>query len=778
MTEYSVVGKSIPRVDAFAKVTGRAKFTTDYSFPRMLFAKILRSPYAHARVLHIDSSRAKQLPGVRAICEGKDVPDKLVGLMLLDQYLIARDVVRYVGEPVAVVAADSAEIAEDALDLIDVEYEELPAVFDGEQAMRQDCPVVLHPDLPKYKGIRSAGSLPPPDPDRPNVFSTWRIRQGDIDKGFQEADLIVENKYTSHGFNHCCLEPHVADAWMDEEGRLCVRASRRAIWRLRSIISDTFDIPRSRVRTMEPYVGGAFGSKATPRQDLIACLMTLATGRPVRLLLTREEVFFDTYSSNPTVVYIKDGVTGDGTLVAREMKLILDSGAYSQHTVYVVRNGGFGSVGTYRVPNFKWDAYGVYTNNFLAGSLRGFGSPAAEFAIEQQMDIIAEELAMDPVELRQKNILREGDRNSMGMVTHSIGAEQCLAKVADWIEWNNQPKASSGPWKIGKGIALGNKYTTADTTSCVFVKVHPDRVLEVRHGVDPTGQGVNTVLAQMAAEEFRIPVENVRVTWGDTDSSPYDRHSGSSRSTWNTGLALIRACQDAKRQVFAVAATKLGVNPADLETKDWVVSCRGHPQKVIPISDLFSSLRFVPTIAEFLGRGEYTCPFIPEDSNGQSESVAAYWSHGAHAVEIAVNSDTGEVKVQRIVGAFDMGTPINPKMCEQQIEGGIGMGIGGCIYEEFVTDRGRVLNPNFHDYRIPTTTEVPSGKNVSAVIAYVPHSQGPYGAKGLGEAVLSSVAPAVFNAFYNATGVRLFEQPLTAERVWRMLRKTNKADTP
>jgi carbon-monoxide dehydrogenase large subunit len=772
MAEFSVVGKSVPRVDAPAKVTGKAKFCADFKLPGMLYAKLLRSPQAHARILRIDTSRAEKLPGVRAVCTGKDVPDKRVGIMVLDQYLIAREMVRYVGEPVAVVAADTPEIAEDALDLIDVKYEELIAVFDVEEAMSPDCPVVLHPDLPHYTRIRSAGTFPPLDPERLNVYSTWRIRQGDVEKGFQEADLIVENRYSVHGYNHCCLEPHVADAWIDDGGELCVRAARRAMWRLRRLISQTFDIPLSKVRTMEPYVGGAFGSKAAPRRDFLAALMALKTGRPVRLLLTREEVFVDTYSSTPTVIYIKDGVKNDGTLVAREMKLIIDSGAYSQHAAYIVRNGGFGSVGTYRIPNFKWAAYGVYTNNFLAGSLRGFGSPAPQFAIEEQMDIIAEKLGMDPVQLRRKNLLREGDRNCMGMETHSIGAEQCLEKVAEWIGWNKKPVAGVGPWKTGKGIALGNKYTTGDTTSCAFVKVHPDRVIEVHHGVDPTGQGINTVLAQVAAEEFGISVDNIKVVWGDTNSSPYDRHSGSSRSTWNVGLALQRACQDAKRQIFEAAAPKLGVNPHDLETKDWRIYAKGFPDKTIQISDLFSPLGFVPTIAAILGKGEYTCPFVPEDSDGQSERVAAYWSHGAHGAEVAVNVETGEVKVLRIVGCFDMGQPINPKMCEQQIDGGIGMGIGGCLYEEIIADNGKILNPNFHDYRIPTTTEIPSGNNIAAFIAGVPHREGPFGAKGLGEGVLCSVAPAICNAFYNATGIRVFDQPLTAERVWRILKES------
>lgn len=771
MTEFSVIGKSIPRVDAQEKVTGAAKFSIDSKLPGMLHAKLLRSPYPHAKILGIDTSKAEKLSGVRAIITGKEQPDVHIGVMLLDQHPIARNVVRFIGEPVATVAADTVEIAEDALELIDVDYEELPAVFDVEESMGSDCPVVIHPDLPKYQRIVRRGITVQPDPDRPNVYHTWRIRQGNIEKGFQEAALIVENRYYAHRTHHCCLECHHADAWVDPHGVLTVQSPKQGTHLGKFDICRFFSMTPSQVRMLKPYVGGGFGGKIEATLDVIVAMLVLRTGRPVRLSLTREEVFTSTVVRAPLVVYIKDGVSRDGILVAREIKAILDSGAYSVDAALIVRNACFGAVGTYRIPNFKWDSYGVYTNNCPSGAFRGFGTPAILWAIEQQMNIIAEKLGIDPVELRKRNILREGDVNVQGQVTHSIGAEECLDRVVEWLEQDKPLELGAGHWKTGKGIALGNKYTMAGTTSCVHVKVHPDRVIEVQHGLVEMGQGLNTVLAQIAAEEFGISVDHVKVVWGDSAFMPYDLICVSSRSTWQAGLALQRACQDAKRQIFELSAPKLGVSAKDLETSQWQVYVNGLPSKAIQIGDLFSPLGFVPGVGEIVGKGEYTCPIAPEDiETGQSERAAAYYTHMAHGVEIAVDVETGGVKVLRIAGCFDMGQPINPKMCEQQIEGGIGMGIGRVLYEEVVMDRGKILNPNFADYRVPTTMEMPSIENVTPMIAAVPHKEGPFGAKGLGEAVLCTVAPALANAFYNATGVRVRDLPLTSERILKALR--------
>lgn len=771
--EFSVIGKSVPRVDALAKVTGKAKYTEDFKELGMLQAKVLRSPHPRAKIVRIDTSGANKLPGVRAVIAGEDLPNRRVGQLLLDQYPIARNIVRYIGEPVAAVAADTIEIAETALELIDVDYEELPAIFDVEEAVKPDCPVIIHPDLANYQRASATG-IRAPGMGSGNIFFQWKIRSGNVEEGFKESDLVIENRYSVHRINHAALETHQADAWVDPEGVLTIRSPRQGPGLGKPCLCQFFGLTESRVRMIEPYIGGAFGGKGDLWIEMIVAKLAQETGRPVRLVLTREEVF-KTVARARFVVYIKDGVKRDGSLVAREIKVIVDSGAYSQMAAAIVRNCVFAAVGTYRIPNLKWDSYGVYTNHCPSTAFRGFGAPEVQWAIDQQMEIIAEKLNIDPAELRRKNILKEGERNAQGQATRSIGAERCLDMVMGWLEWNKPPKAITGPWKRGKGIALGNKYAPAATTSCAHVKVHPDNVLEVRHSLDEMGQGINTMVAQVAAEEFSIPVDNVKVVWGDTAFMPYDWTSMGSRSTWQLGHAMQRACQDAKRQIFELAARKLSTHPGDLETSNWQVYVKEYPGKAIPISELFSPLGIVLGLGDIIGQGEYTAPKAPEDpETGQSEKAAMTYAHGACGVEIAIDTETGEVKVERIVCAYDMGQPINPKICEQQIEGGITQAIGSTLYEEMLTKNGKVINPNLVDYKIPITLEIPTRENTKCILAPVPDPDGPFGAKAIGEVVLVPIAPAISNAFYDATGVRIKDLPFSRERVLTALKEAQK----
>jgi carbon-monoxide dehydrogenase large subunit len=761
-------------VDAIAKVTGRAKYTEDFRESGMLQAKILRSPHPHAKILYIDTSKVQKMPGVRAVITGTDMPERRVGHLVFDQYPIARDTVRYIGEPVAVVAADTVEIAEDALGLINVDYEELPVVYDVEEAIQSNCPAILHPALTNYRRAGVSG-IRAPDKGNGNIFFHWGIRNGHVEKDFEKAALVVENRYSVQRINHGCIETNIADAWVDDEGTLTIRSPRQGPGLGKPHICEFFDLTESRVRMIEPYLGGSFGGKGDLWIEMIVARLAQETSRPVRLVLTREEVL-KTVARARFVVYVKDGVKRDGSLVAREVKVFVDSGAYSQIAAPIVRNSGFAAIGTYRIPSFKWDSYGVYTNHCPSTAFRGFGAPEIQWAIEQQMEIIAEKLGMDSAKLRRKNILKEGEKNAQGQITRSIGAKKCLDKVVEWLERNGPHEPIGGPWKRGKGIALANKYTVAATTSCVHVKVHPDNVVEVRHSLDEMGQGINTVVAQVAAEEFGIPSDNVKVVWGDTAFMPYDWVSMASRSTWQLGHATQRACQDAKRQIFELAALKLGANVRDLETHNWNVYVKECPSKATPISDLFSPLGIVPGLGDIMGQGEYTSPKIPEDEKtGLSEKAATSFAHGACGVEIAVNTETGEVRVERIVCAFDMGQPINPKMCEQQIEGGLVQAIGSTLYEEMLTENGAVTNPTFLDYKIPTTMDIPSRENMKCILAPVPDPEGPFGAKALGEAVLAPIAPAIGNAFCNATGVRKKDLPFTREKVLEAIKNKSKS---
>jgi len=767
MKELSVVGKGVHRVDDFEKVTGKAMYCEDFKTPGMCYGKLLKSPHPHAKILHIDTSKAENTYGVRAVVTGEDAPE--TGMILKDQYVIARDVVRYVGEPVAGVVADTEEIAEKALELIGVDYEPLPAIFDPEEAMKVNPSVVIHPDLPKY--TKMVGKFHHRFiPERPNVFQFWRGYQGDVEKGFKEADFIIEDKFVTPRVQHSSLERYNIDAWLEPDGGITIRTKKQGIHPLRAQIASVYNLPVSKIRVLTSYIGGAFGETLTPWPELVAILLLLKSQRPIRLSFTREECFMNISHKPGEVIYIKDGVRKDGTILAREITTILDAGAYSDFAVILVRSGVRSAIGQYRLPNFRMHSYGVYTNLPKIGSLRGVTCPELVWAVEQQMDVIAEKLGIDPIEIRKKNFLKEGEKNCLGQTTHSIGAEECLNKVAEWIEWGKKGKLSEGPWKVGKGLAVGNQFTVADTPSFACVKVYRDGIIEVLHSLDELGQGINTVAAQIVAEEFGVSIKDVKVVRGDTAVTPYDVWSASSRSTFYLGNAIYRACQDAKQQLFELAGRKLGMSDEALEIRDGTIWSRSKPDKSVTISDLFvSAVGYMPMVTEILGRGQFDFYSELEDlETGQSERWVAYYSYGAHGAEVAANVETGEIKIIRIAGCFDI-QPINPKMCEQQIEGGIGWGISHALYEEVITDNGKILNPNFTDYKMTSMNRVPTVGNIKAIIAPTPHQEGPYGAKGMGEMVSVPVLAALGNAFYDATGIRIKDLPLTPERVLKSI---------
>lgn len=771
--EVSAIGKSIPRVDAVEKVTGKAKYAADFELPNVCYAKLLMSPYPHARILSIDSSKAEQHPGVRAVITGKDPLNKRQGLLYADQYLIAQDVVRHVGEAVAAVVADTEEIAEEALGLIDVAYEELPAVFDVEEAMKPDCPVVIHPEAPQYSKSRSIERWRPCHENRRNVYQYWEGIEGDVEKGFREADLIVENRFSTPRAHHACPETHHVDAWPEPDGGITIRTKNKAAFSVKAHIVQLFGISPSKVRIIVPYVGGDFGSAGGPYPQTLVALLALRSQRPVRLVFTRMDNFVAAPHKPPQVIYIKDGVKRDGTIVAREIKSITDAGAYtgsSNIATYVSAIAG-GAVGLYRFPNFRYCGYGVYTNLPPASAFRGIGQPDLNWALEVQMDIIADKLGINPVEFRRKHVLKEGERNCMGQITHSIGAEECLDKVARELEYSKPPDADLGPWKRGKGVSVGCQPTPPYPPSFVHVKVHNDGIIELRHSAIEQGQGTDTVMTQIAAEAFGISVEKIKAVPKDTDITPFGPRTGGSRCTFFVGNATWKACQDAKRQIFELAAPLLKVAPESLETKGGKIYVRNTLDRSIDIGELFSPSGFVPGVGEILGKGEFSIRGIPLDAEtGHSERSVAFYSYGAYCVQVAVNVETGEVKIERVAGCFDMGKPINPKMCEQQIEGAIGMGTGIALYEEIVTDNGVILNPSFIDYKIPTTMEMPSVSDITSLIGAVPHRDGPFGAKGFGEVVLTPFYAAVGNAVYNATGVRIKDLPLTKEKVLKALK--------
>jgi CO/xanthine dehydrogenase Mo-binding subunit len=770
MADLSVIGKAIPRLDALEKVTGRAKFTSDFTMPGMLYAKIVKSLYPHARIVRIDTSKPERLPGVRAIVLPEDAPNMRFGHSLFDEFVLPRDnLVRCIGQPIALVVADTIEIAEEAVDMVEVDYEELPAVFDAEEALLENPPAIVHPEM--SEGFYSLVSPFSFDPSMPNCFKHFKIRHGDVNKGFEQADIVMGNRYSTARISHSYLETRQVDAWVEPDGTLSIRTSAQTPSVLRLNFAMLFGVPLTKMRVITPYIGGGFGGKVGNETMLepLALLAAIKTRRPIHLVYTREEEFVGGRHRADVLIYIKDGVKKDGTLVAREMRVILNIGRHAHLGFVITRNMAFGAVGTYRIPNFKWDSYGVYTNNPPTGAFRGFGSPEVNWAIEQQMDRLAEELNIDAVEIRKKNILREGDKDVSGQTTVAIGVGGCLDKVAKAIEWDKKQVQEEGPWKKSKGLAIGSKYTFS-VPALATVKVHGDGGVEVRHGNVEIGQGLNTVVAQIAAEEFKIGAGDVKVVYGDTTICPYDYGSVSSRSTFFTGNAVRLACQDAKGRILEKASIRLNTSPDKLNIKAGKVFVTSEPEKGMNIGDLFGAKGVPLRGGEIIGTGTFVVPMVPEDpETGRSERSVTFYSYFAHAVEVAVNMETGEVKVLKIVGAADMGTPINPEMAKAQIEGGFGQGIGTSIYERIVLENGTVVNPNFADYKMPTAAEIPSNRNVKVIMNPVPHREGPFGAKGIGEGTIVPIAPAISNAIYNAIGARIGDLPITREKILNKL---------
>lgn len=545
-------------------------------------------------------------------------------------------------------------------------------------------------------------------------------------------------------------------------------------------ICRAFGLPPSKIRVRTGYLGGMFGIVGRPER--FAVLIALETGKPVKMVYAREECFIDGLNRLPKIIYLKDGLKEDGTILAREMKVIVNCGAYTDHGPLTIRNGSF-HASQYRLPNYRWDAYGVYTNEPCVGPLRGFGSAEALWATEQQMDIDAEKLGMNPLEFRLKNTVDEGEVDVRGQKVHSIGAKECLEKAAKWIELDKPNRPPEGPVRFGKGIALGNKYSMADTVSTAMVKVHMDGTIEVFHGGDDCGQGLNTVITQITAEEFNAPLEKIRIVWGDSARVPYDFGTASSRSTLYIGNAVRLACQDAKRQMFQIAAPLLGADPGNLETMDSTVFVKDLPERKLNIADLYLPAREEARGAvkmatcleeggEILGKATFWGrPSAEDPETGQGERVTMSYDYGVQGVEVAVDIETGLVKVLRLCSAFDTGKTINPKMCEAQLEGGAVMGIGSALYEGFIfSDKGKLLNPNFHDYRICSTMQVPSGEKMKSMTVEIPHREGPFGAKGMGENAMCPTAPAIANAIYNATGARLTRLPMTPERILKAIK--------
>ena len=766
----SFVGRSVSRVDGLDKVLGRARFTADLhrQFPGLLHGKTLRSPYAHARITRLETSRAEKLAGVHAVVTGRDCPEIVTWNA---PRILALGEAIWAGQGVAAVAAESAEIAEEALDLIEVEYEELPAVLDPEQAMKEGSPVVDR-DLGKHKGSPSFV------PEAPNISGHYRLRAGDAGKAFKEADVIVENRFTTCRISHSQLEPVACIVRAEADGGITMWTNGQGVHVIKGIICNLFGLPTAKVRVINPYQGGSFGNRLRFSVEPLTTLLALRAKGTVELTLTRKEMYLASPTRLPVVTSIKTGAKKDGTIIAQQMEVIVDNGA-SYAAIQDGRTAASGGVCVYRIPNTSIDSFGVNTHTPWAGAYRGLGTPQVAWAVESQMDMLAEKLGMDPVELRRKNVLRRGEKDAFGERIASIGVMECLEKVAEEIKPEEPCVQEPGPWRRGKGIAMGGKQNTPRGRSEAEVLVHDDGTLEVLYSADEQGMGSETVMAQMAAEEFGIPIDRIRITRGDTGATPYDTFSASSFTTYNTGNALRKACRDAIRQLLEAAARKIEESPDRLEVKNGTVAVKGSPKSGMPIADLFEPFSmFTEQGGKNLkkgtpvrGRGVFAPdPAVPWDKEtGLTSRMWNWFQYNACGVEVAVNIETGQVKVIRAVIAADMGFPINPKLCEGQIEGGLCMAIGASVLEEYLYRNGLMINSSYGNYRIPTFGEMPDRKNVISLFAPDPLPEGPWGAKGIGEGTMIAVAPAIANAVYNDVGIRVRDLPIKAERVLELL---------
>jgi len=754
MTQYSLIGKRLPRLDAKDKVTGKALYTDDLSLPGMLCGMILRSPLPHARIVAIDLSKALQLPGVKAVVTGDDTPKIKFGIIsrspkYMDEYPLAVDRVRFIGEEVAAVAAVDAEAAMEALDLIRVEYEELPAVFNPQEARRPGAPQ-LHAHAPH------------------NISREYHIKRGNPQKAFRQCDLVREDIFSTQSAIHCCMEPRTALAAWDPSGRLTVYTSTQTPYYVQQHLGLTLDINPDNIRVIKPYVGGGFGGKSDGLSSVEFCAALLArhADRPVKIVCSRDEEFMAARRKHPIQITMTTGVKKDGTIVARKCRAELDGGAYcSLGPLTTVLVGTFQTL-PFKFEHFQYDGYRIYTNKPPCGAMRGHGGPQVHFAQDVQLDMIAEDLGLDPLEMALKNGLRTGDESAAGFNIVSSGFRECLEKVASQSGWKQKRQAAKRDGVEAYGIGLGcggfpsgagfyfNKTTSAH--SSVIIRVGEGGGISVYTGASDIGQGSDSVICQIVAEVLGLPLEDVHLTSADTHLTPPDMGTYSSRVTVAAGNAALTAANKVRAKLCNVVSEALEANPDDLMAGDRKIFVKGSPERFVAFAEAVN-------LYQKKNNGE---PLVAEGAYNSPDSLSPTYSFGAYICEVGVNLMTGEVRVKKFTVAHDCGQPLNPMSVEGQIEGCIGMGMGYAISEQLISEDGRTMNPSFLNYGIPTADQMPEIR-ITHVITTDP--RGPFGAKETGEGSLDPAAPAIANAVYNATGVRIKDLPITAEKILKGL---------
>jgi len=754
MKKYTVINTPVHNIDGIAKVTGRAQYTFDKSLPGMLYGKILRSPYPHAKILKINKRKAEALSGVKAVVTGKDTLGVKQGIWrrykeLCDEEILARSKVRYIGEPVAAVAAIDEDTAEEALDLIEVEYESLPAAFEPLEAIKEGAPQ-LHEHAER------------------NINVTRHIEWGDVDEGFKRADHIREDWFRCSSQAHVCMETHCAVASYTPEGKLTVWTSSQSHYYIQVLLSWVLGLRESDVRVISRYTGGGFGSKfELDSAQFCSSLLSMKLCRPVKIVLTREEEFMATKRRTPMFYYLRTGVKKDGQFLAKEARVFTEGGAYTSMGATALYLTGFFQAFPYVWPGYRYDGYRVYTNTAPTSAMRGFGAPQAIFCAETQIDLIADDLRIDPIEIRRKNAMYPGYEVPGQAFIQSCGLSQCLDKVEKWIQSRGKLPPNRGIGIAAYGFMSGGIFNWFDTPyafSSAIVKINIDGKVDLYVGSQDMGQGSNTTLAMICAEELGVYVDDIRIHMGDTENCPVDLGAWGSRETLMQGNAVKMAAAEAKQQIVEFAAAKLSPNIVyDLDIKDRWVHLIARPERGISYYDVVKEAIRGKDGQPIIGRGHYT----PH----RKGMISPAYSFGVQAVEAEVDPDTGRITLKNCVTAHDCGQVINPLGVQGQLEGAIAMAAGYGFTEDLPMDEGKILNPNLVDYKVMKAGEMPETEVVE-VETYEP--EGPFGAKEAGEGLTNPTAGALGNAIYRAVGVSIKNLPITPEKILEALREKSK----
>lgn len=773
-TKHKHVGQAYSRKDAQMKVTGQARYTFDLEFPGMLYAKYLLSPYARAKIVSIDTSAARALPGVKAVISGEETSVK-VGLYMQDKLVMAKGETRYQGEVVAAVAAVDLKTAEKAISLIKVEYEPLTPVHNVDEALNGD--ILVHPEI---NTINHVVGVFFPQKDS-NIASLNKNRKGDVEKGFEEADLIVENEFSLPAVAHVPMETHVTIVQADPySNKIKIWSSAQSPFALRQMLAWSFGISEADVEVHVPFVGGAFGGKAGIHLEPLGTILSKAcNGAPVKICPTREEEFNQLPTRAGMRGRIKSGVKKDGRLTAVKVVFDWDSGAYADYGVNVGKSATYSGIGPYDVDNTYIDSRTIYTNKVFSTAYRGFGHLETHWVIERQMDIISQKLGMDPYELRRINLLKPGSRTISGeLITESSGSPtDCLDAVVKAINWTGRKteEERQAEWKTGrvrgKGFAVLQKAPAmpANTATAVIMQMTGDAKIKMMIGAVDYGQGANTVMAQIAAQELDLPIEDIEVVYEvNTQTNPYDWNTVASKYTFMGGNAVISACHSMLDQMKDQAAGILRTTPAFLRHGGGWIYHVHNPERRLSYKQLALGYSYADGSGSggpLIAHGRYIADGLtnlnPETGQGHP---AADWTFGAHGVELEVDVETGNIYVLRIASAFDVGQVVNEKLIYGQICGGVVQGLGSAVLEgyKFSAD-GRLMNPSFTDNKIPTLKDIPL--DIIPIYIENPQHDGPYGARGVGEHPMISVPSAVANAVYDALGINYHVLPLSPENV-------------